>query len=97
MSRHPTQPVHRQGWQQVVTGHAIEALDGIYHVPFFEIRSAGNGPSPRLDALHRGYGTDREDLLAALKVTRTLRPDAGGLRCGRRRERPKAGSLGPRG
>lgn len=80
-----------------MTGHAIEARDGIYHVPFFEIRSAGNGPSPRLDALRQGYGTDREDLLAALKVTRTLRPDAGGPSLRPAPGTALAGSLGPRG
>lgn len=75
MSHELTEPVHWQGRQWAVTGYGIEALDGMYHIPFSEIWNAGDGRLPWLDALCRRYGTDCDDLNAALKVARSLRQD----------------------
>lgn len=77
MSRDLTEPVHWEGRQWAVTGYGIEALDGMYHVPFSEIGDAGERKLPWLEALHRRYGTDRDDLAAALKVARVIRPGTG--------------------
>jgi hypothetical protein len=68
-----TEPVHWQGRQWAVTDYGIEALDGMYHVPFSEIGDAGEQGPPWLEALKGRYGTDRDDLAAALKVARTIR------------------------
>jgi hypothetical protein len=78
MSHDLTEPVHWEGRQWAVTGYGIEALDGMYHVPFSEIGETGERPLPWLEALHRRYGTDRDDLAAALKVARAIRPGTGG-------------------
>jgi hypothetical protein len=43
MSHGLTEPVHWRGRQWAVTGYGIEALDGMYHVPFSEI--SGDRPS----------------------------------------------------
>ncbi len=76
MSHDLTEPVHWQGRQWAVTGYGIEALDGMYHVPFSEIPDADDEPPRWLDDLCRRYGTDRDDLAAALRVARTVRPGA---------------------
>ncbi|KQU19042.1 hypothetical protein ASG63_07795 [Methylobacterium sp. Leaf94] len=78
MAHELTEPVHWRGRQWAVTGYGIEALDGMYHVSAAEIWSGPDGTLPWLEALHRRYGTDREDLDAALKVARTIwsAPDA---------------------
>ncbi|ACB24610.1 transporter [Methylobacterium radiotolerans] len=76
MSHELTEPVHWQGRQWAVTGYGIEALDGMYHVPFSEIPDAEAGRPEWLDGLWRRYGTDRDDLAAALRVARTVRPGA---------------------
>ena len=65
-------PIHWQGRQWAVTAYGIEALDGMYHVPFSEISPTDDGPAPWLEALRRRYGTDRNDLDAALKVAREI-------------------------
>jgi len=76
MSQDLAQPIHWQGRQWAVTAYGIEALDGIYHVPFSEISPADDGPAPSLEALRRRYGTDRNDLDAALRVARRILTDA---------------------
>ena len=76
MSHDLTDPVHWQGRQWAVTGYGIEALDGMYHVPFSDIPDAEAGRPEWLDDLWRRYGTDRDDLAAALRVARTVRPGA---------------------
>lgn len=68
-----TEPVHWQVRQWAVTGYGIEALDGRHHVAAAEIRPGPDGTVPWLDALRRRYGTDHDDLDAALKVARWLR------------------------
>lgn len=80
MSHELTEPVHWQGRQWAVTGYGIEALDGMYHVPFSDIPDADVDPLQWLDDLCRRYGTDRDDLAAALRVARTVRPGAGAAR-----------------
>jgi len=69
-----TDPVHWQGRQWAVTGYGIEALDGLYHVPFSEIPDAGR--PDWLESLWHRYGTDRDDLAAALQVARSIRSAA---------------------
>ncbi len=76
MSHELTEPVHWQGRQWAVTGYGIEALDGRYHVPFSDIPEAGDGRPPWLDDLCRRYGTDGNELAAALRVARTVRSKA---------------------
>lgn len=76
MSRDLAQPIHWQGRQWAVTAYGIEALDGMYHVPFAEISLSDDGPAPWLEALRRRYGTDRNDLDAALRVARGILKDA---------------------
>ncbi len=76
MSRALTQPVHWQGRQWAVTGYGIEALDGMYHVPFSEIQGVEDGRPSWLDDLCRRYGTDRDDLKAALTAARAIRRGA---------------------
>jgi len=76
MSHGLTEPVHWQGRQWAVTGYGIEALDGMYHVPFSDIPDAKAGRPEWLDALCRRYGTDGDDLAAALKVARSIQADA---------------------
>lgn len=76
MSHELTEPVHWQGRQWAVTGYGIEALDGMYHVPFSDIPEPEAGRPEWLDDLWRRYGTDRDDLAAALLVARTVRPGA---------------------
>ncbi len=76
MSQDLAQPIHWQGRQWAVTAYGIEALDGMYHVPFSEISPADDGPAPWLEALRRRYGTDRNDLDAALRVARAVLKDA---------------------
>lgn len=76
MSYELTEPVHWQGRQWAVTGYGIEALNGMYHVPFSDIGEAGDKRLSWFDDLCRRYGTDREDLAAALKVARATRPRA---------------------
>ncbi|MEE7450221.1 hypothetical protein MRF4_21770 [Methylobacterium radiotolerans] len=71
-----TEPAHWRGRQWVVTGYGIEVLDGMDHVPFSDIPDVENGRPPWLESLWRRYRTDREDLAAALKVARNLRPGA---------------------
>lgn len=71
-----TEPVHWQGRQWAVTGYGIEALDGMYHVPFSEITDAPEGPPAWFDDLRRRYGTDRVDLDAALTMARSVRAKA---------------------
>lgn len=66
------------GRQRAVTGCGIEALDGMYHVPFSDIPDAGAGRPEWLEALCRRYGTDGDDLAAALKVARSIRYAANG-------------------
>jgi hypothetical protein len=78
MSHDLTEPVHWEGRQWAVTGYGIEALDGMYHVPYSEIGDADERAMPWLEALCRRYGTNRDDLAAALKVARAIRPRAGG-------------------
>ena len=78
MSHELTEPVHWQGRQWAVTGYGIEALDGMYHVPFFDIPDADADPPRWLNDLWRRYGTDRDDLAAALRVARTMRPGTEG-------------------
>ncbi|APT32819.1 MULTISPECIES: hypothetical protein [Methylobacterium] len=73
MSHDLTAPVHWQGRQWAVTGYGIEALDGMYHVPFSEIPEAEAGPPDWLENLWHRYGTDRDDLAAALRVARSIR------------------------
>lgn len=72
MSHELTEPVHWQGRQWAVTGYGIEALDGMYHVPFSDIPDAEDGRPAWLEALGRRYGTDRDDLAAALRVARAM-------------------------
>jgi hypothetical protein len=69
--------VHWQGRQWAVTDYGIEALDGMYHVPYSEIRDADAGPMPWLDDLRSRYGTDCDDLAAALQVAREKCPGTG--------------------
>lgn len=76
MKQESTARVHWRGRQWAVTDYGIEALDDMYHVPYSEIRDADAGPMPWLDALCRRYGTDRDDLAAALRVARAKRPGA---------------------
>ncbi|MGU3340765.1 hypothetical protein ACLBXJ_22345 [Methylobacterium mesophilicum] len=76
MNHDLTEPVHWQGRQWAVTGYGIEALDGMYHVPFADIPDAEAGWPAWLDALRRRYGTDGDDLAAALKVARSIQADA---------------------
>lgn len=73
MSYALTQPVHWQGRQWAVTGYGIEALDGRYHVPFSEIQDVEAGRPSWLEGLCRRYGTDRDDLTAALTAARAIR------------------------
>ncbi|MDP4003350.1 hypothetical protein [Methylobacterium sp. NEAU K] len=80
MSHDLIEPVHWQGRQWAVTGYGIEALDGMYHIPFSEIPDGSEGRVSWLDDLWRRYGTDRDDLAAALKVARSIQA---GLRDGR--------------
>ncbi|MBE7196459.1 MAG: hypothetical protein INR70_01475 [Parafilimonas terrae] len=68
-----TEPVHWQGRQWAVTGFGIEALDGMYHIPFADIPDAAAGLPEWLDGLRHRYGTDCNDLDAALRVARSLR------------------------
>lgn len=82
MSHDLTQPVHWQGRQWAVTGYGIEALDGMYHVPYAEILEAANGQPRWLQDLCRRYGTDRDDLAAALRVARAVRSGGVGARPG---------------
>jgi hypothetical protein len=76
MSHELTEPVHWQGRQWAVTGYGIEALDGMYHVPFADIPDTEAGRPEWLDTLCRRYGTDGDDLAAALRVARTVRAEA---------------------
>ncbi len=78
MSHELTEPVHWQGRQWAVTGYGIEALDGMYHVPFSDIPAAEEGRPAWLDNLCRRYGTDRDDLAAALRVARAMRHEVAG-------------------
>jgi hypothetical protein len=71
-----TEPVHWLGRQWAVTGYGIEALDGMYHVPFSDIPDAEAERPEWLDSLRRRYGTDRNDLDAALRVACLIRHDA---------------------
>ncbi|GJD76358.1 hypothetical protein [Methylobacterium goesingense] len=73
-----TEPVHWRGRQWAVTGYGIEALDGMYHVLAAEVWPGPDGTLPWREAPYRRYGTDRDDLNAALKVARRIwsRPDA---------------------
>lgn len=73
MSHGLTEPVYWEGRQWAVTGYGIEALDGMYHIPFTDIPAAEAGPPEWLDRLWRRYGTDRNDLNAALRIARSLR------------------------
>ncbi|SFF04836.1 hypothetical protein SAMN02799627_05114 [Methylobacterium sp. 13MFTsu3.1M2] len=43
MSHGLTEPVRWEGRQWAVTGYGIEALDGMYHIPFSEIPDAEAG------------------------------------------------------
>lgn len=72
MGHELTEPVHWRGRQWAVTDYGIEALDGMYHVPTAEVWPSPDGTLPWLEALYRRYGTDRDDLNAALKVARTI-------------------------
>jgi hypothetical protein len=74
MSYDLTEPVHWQGRQWAVTAYGIEALDGMYHVAAAEIWPGPDGTLPWFDALRRRYGTDHDDLEAALTVARSLWP-----------------------
>ncbi|AWN42798.1 hypothetical protein [Methylobacterium durans] len=76
MSHELTEPVHWQGRQWAVTGYGIEALDGMYHVPYSDIPDAADARPQWLDELCRRYGTDCDDLAAAVRVARTMRPGA---------------------
>lgn len=76
MSHELTGPVLWQGRQWAVTGYGIEALDGMYHVPFSEVPDAADARPRWLDDLCGRYGTDRDDLAAAVRVARTMRPGA---------------------
>ncbi|UIN37345.1 hypothetical protein [Methylobacterium oryzae] len=76
MSHGLTEPVHWQGRRWAVTGYGIEALDGMYHVPFADIPDTGAARPDWLDALFRRYGTDGDDLSAALRVARMVRTEA---------------------
>ncbi|WP_292505003.1 hypothetical protein [Methylobacterium sp.] len=67
-----TDHVHWQGRQWAVTEFGIEALDGMYHVPSSEIWDDNGRPPGWLNSLHRRYGTDRDDLNAAVKVARSI-------------------------
>ncbi|MGU3664021.1 hypothetical protein ACLBX9_07530 [Methylobacterium sp. A49B] len=78
MSHGLTEPVHWQGRQWAVTGYGIEALDGMYHVPFSEIPDAEAGRPEWLDGLWGRYGTDRNDLDAALRVARSVQGEGAG-------------------
>lgn len=83
MSHDLTEPVHWQGRKWAVTGYGIEALDGKYHVPFSEISETSRGRLAWFEALCRRYGTDRDDLEAALKMARAIQAetaDAGSKR-----------------
>ena len=80
MSHELTEPVPWQGRQWAVTGYGIEALDGMYHVPFSEIPDAEAERPEWLDGLWRRYGTDRNDLDAALRVARALRGEEAGVK-----------------
>ena len=79
MSRELTEPVHWHGREWAVTGYGIEALDGMYHVRSSDIWCEGDALPPWMESLYRRYGTDRDDLNAALKVARSIwpRPTAG--------------------
>ena len=72
MSHEFGEPVHWRGRQWAVTGFGIEALDGMYHVPAAEIWLEGSEPPRWVRDLRQRYGTDRDDLDAALKVARTV-------------------------
>lgn len=73
MSHELTEPVHWQGRQWAVTGYGIEALDGTYHIPFSDIPDTPDQWPAWLNALCQRYGTERDDLAAALRVARTVR------------------------
>lgn len=75
MSHELTEPVHWQGRQWAVTGYGIKALDGTYYVPYCEIPDTDGVRPPWLDDLFRRYGTDKDDLAAALKVVRSIQPE----------------------
>lgn len=76
MSHKRTAPVQWQGRQWAVTRYGIEALNGLYHVPFADVPEAEAGRPRWLDDLLRRYGTDRDDLAAAVTVARAMRPGA---------------------
>lgn len=76
MSDELTEPVHWQGRQWAVTGYGIEALDGMYHVPFSDIPNDETARPGWLNDLCRRYGTDGNDLAAALKVARSIQAAA---------------------
>lgn len=75
MSYGLTEPVHWQGRQWAVTSFGIEALDGMYHIPFADIPDGATGRPEWLDGLRRRYGTDCSDLDAALRVARAIQQD----------------------
>lgn len=78
MSHELTEPVHWQGRQWAVTGYGIEALDGMYHVPFSDIPNDEAARPGWLNNLCQRYGTDSNDLAAALKVARSIQAAADG-------------------
>ncbi len=76
MSREAVEPVQWQGRRWAVTGYGVEALDGRYRIPFRDIPEGEDGRPRWLDDLCRRYGTDRDDLAAALRVARRFRSAA---------------------
>jgi hypothetical protein len=76
MSHERTAPVQWQGRPRAVTRYGVEALSGLYHVPFADIPNAEDGRPQWLDDLLRRHGTDRDELAAAVTVARTMRPGA---------------------
>lgn len=47
----------------------------MYHIPYSDIPDVDGGRPEWLDGLWRRYGTDRDDLAAALKVARSIRAE----------------------
>ncbi|SFK89536.1 hypothetical protein [Methylorubrum salsuginis] len=78
MDREMTPPVHWRGRHWAVTGHGIEATDGLYLVPASDLWPEGALPPEWLVALRRRYGTDYDDLDEAVRVARIVfAPGAG--------------------
>jgi hypothetical protein len=64
------QPVYSRGRQWAVTGYGIEALSGLYHIPWCNLEDE---PSRQrlLTELQHHYWIHRDDLKAALAACRS--------------------------